>query len=494
MSGLQQHRWLKALVYRALPVVLLVGCATPPPSARSRLPVDVPAGYAAEGGVEASASDGSRGWLADFNSEELNALVMEALTSNYDLQITAARLDVSRAGAVIEGASQYPQVSAGLSGSRQKRNFIGFPFGGGGGVPSTTSNNYGLSLDISWELDVWGKLRDRESAALGEVQATAADYAGARLSLAAQTTRAWFGLIEAELQWRLAVETRDSFERNQRIVEDRYRRGLAPAFDLRSIQSQTASAQAEVERRARLTGNARRSLEVLLGRYPADTLTAAASLPVVTRPVPPGLPSTLLERRPDLIAAERRLASADKRISEARKAMLPSISLTGSGGTATDQLKDLLDSSFSVWTLAGNALQPIFQGRRLIAGVERSKAEYQERLAAYAQVTLVAYREVEDALAAEQFLVEQEKALNEAARQAEAAQNLAWQRYRQGVGDITSALVAERTAFESQRNALLLRRERLINRVDLYLALGGDFSDRPDATTAALMETVSYHD
>jgi NodT family efflux transporter outer membrane factor (OMF) lipoprotein len=221
----------------------------------------------------------------------------------------------------------------------------------------------------------------------------------------------------------------------------------------------------------------KKQLDILLGRYPAGRFTLEAELPSLKDQIPAGLPADIVRRRPDLVSAEKRLAAAYARVLESKRALYPRISLTASGGTSSDDLQNLVNGDYSIWNLAGNLLQPIFQGGRLKAGVALSEAREQESLALYAKKVLQAYAEVESALAAEQLLRDRELALQEAAEQAVAARDLADQRYVSGLTDLIPVLESQRRAFIAQSELLSVKRQRLDNRVDLYLALGGGFSE-----------------
>ncbi len=200
-------------------------------------------------------------------------------------------------------------------------------------------------------------------------------------------------------------------------------------------------------------------------------------MPQLPGPVPVGLPAELVARRPDLVSAERRLAAADERLRQARRQLYPRFSLTAGGGTVSDQLGDLVDGDFRVWSLLANLTQPLFQGGRLRAGVDRAAAGSDELLAAYAGLALDAFREVESALAAEQHLIERERHLAEAARQLGAARRLAEDRYRSGLGDYLLVLESQTRELVAESELLSLRRELLHNRIDLHLALGGGFGE-----------------
>ena len=242
-----------------------------------------------------------------------------------------------------------------------------------------------------------------------------------------------------------------------------------------------AQAQANLSLRQRERDRAGRALEVLLGRYPDDSIALVEDLPIIKRTIPAGLPADLLHRRPDIRAAERRFSGAQERILEARKAFLPTIQLTGNLGTHSDELYDLLDSSFSIWSIAGGLVQPFFQGHRLSGELARSKAAAVETVANYGQTALQAFREVETALGAEHFLLDQLKHISAAKKEAAAAETLSWQQYRRGLTSMVTVLESQRRAFNASSQLLSIRNQCLQNRISLYLALGGDF-DTPEDT------------
>ncbi len=433
------------------------------------------------GSGHAKATQPPESWWDEFGDETLSKLIAEALAHNRDLQAAAARVAAAAAAARIEGAKRLPVIAASGNGSRQRRNFVGFPdFTGSGSGPtifSTTFNQFGVSLDVSWELDLWGRLAEAHRAARAEFSAGETELLGARLSLAAQTAKAWFAMLEANRQLQLAQSTEASYRTSLERVAERYRRGVRPAMDLRLARSELAGARALVAARKRQFDAAQRQLEVLLGRYPAAEISGAAPLPTLTATeVPAGLPADLLSRRPDLVAAAQRLDASGARVRQAKASLLPRIALTSSRGRVSDALSDLTSGDFGVWALATNLTQPIFEGGRLKAGVDLAQAKEEEARAAYVQTALRAYAEVESLLVAEQTEHARERELKRAAAEAEAAWKLANERYTSGLDDFISVLTAERNALSARSRYLSARRERLNTRVDLYLALGGGFS------------------
>jgi multidrug efflux system outer membrane protein len=453
-------------------VVAIASCASAPEYRPPPVEIVAPGMWTAGELDTAAASTGNTEWWNDFGVSRLDSLVEEALTNNYDLVTAAARVDQAAAIARITGADKWPQISAGFSGGRRKNILLGIPIPG---VKSVYSNSFGVSLDAQWEIDLWGRIRNAESAALAGVEASWADLAGFRLSIAAQTAKAWFALTEARQQAELAEQTVKSFKTSADYVRKRYQQGVRTSLDLRLALSQLAAAEALLEFRQQQLDRTKRQLEILLGRYPGAAITAQADLPPMPNALPGGLPSELLIRRPDLVAAERRYAGTQAKISEARRAFFPRISLTASGGTLSEQVGDLVSGDFSVWSVAAGLTQPIFQGGRLRANLAQSHAVADQALASYAQSLLNAFGDVELAIVAEQRLAKRVAYTQEAADQSVAAQTLAERQYAAGLADYITVLETQRRALNSVSELFTVKRERLEARINLYVALGGGF-------------------
>ena len=464
-------------------IATLTSCLTPPADQSDKLEVKAPMAWSAAG--ETTTQDFNSAWLNDFDDSVLPQLVAKAIEHNYDLRASAARLEAARAAATVSGADRFPQISGSLNGARRTRSGTS-----GFALTSLRSDSFNLGLSVNWEVDVWGKLRARHKASVGDWQAAQEDFRAARLSLAGQTAKAWFNAVEADLQVRLASETLQSFEDNLATVEQRFRAGLSKALDVRLTRANVAVALSSLQSRHRQRDAANRGLETLLGRYPAQHIKVAASLPSINTGVPAGLPSELLQRRPDIVAAERRFAASGFRLKESRKALLPSFSLTSGGGTSTDEFDDLLNTDFRIWNLGANIAQPVFQGRRLKANAKRFRALRDQALAEYASAALTAFREVEIALAAESYLAAQEAALKTASEESIEAEQLAWDAYQSGLDNIITVLEAQRRSFDSRRQHLQITNQRLQNRIDLYLALGGNFTAEDKMETGAAVATI----
>ncbi len=451
--------------------VLIIGCASAPPLQEAALLEPVPE-------LRLQQADTLRAdWWRDFKDSTLDSVIAELQRNSFNLQAAAARLDMALAQARINGADVFPSISAGVSATRSRQNLIGFPIPSAkNGILTIRSNSFGISTNISWELDLWGRVRSARSAALANAQAAGADYAAAWNSLIGQTAKAWFAAIEAQRQVELAESTLSVLKTSREQIYTRYSRGLRPSLDYILAKSNVAAAEAVLQQRRQILEQVQRQLELLLGRYPAAEISIAKSLPEPEEDIPAGIPVSLLLRRPDVIAAERRLAAAGASLKQARAALFPRISLSAGGGTTTKEFSDLLNSDLVVWSLASNLLQPIFQGGRLRATVALMSAQQRLALAQYSQSALTAYTEVENALASVRYLSRQEEALRVATEEALESRRLAEQRYNTGLADLITVLEAQRRAYDAESQLLRIRRQKLDARIDLYLALGGGFS------------------
>lgn len=465
-----------------LPIMLLallsVGCSVTSLSSRIGEAGEGPDRWSATSVAKKGIDDK---WAKRFGGKELETLIQEAYESNRDLKAAAARVERAAVMAKAAGAAGRPQMDASFSGSRDARNFIGFPIpGGGAGVLRTIENSYGAQLSLSWELDLWGRIRAGQQAALADLESQGQQYRAARASLAAQVVRAWILVAELNGQIELAKHALKSREDTADSIKGRYERAVgsaqATASKVRLAQSDVETARSNVAARKAELDQALRQLEILLGRYPSAKLVGKTELPQVKKMPPAGLPSELLLRRPDILAAERQLAAAGGRRKEAVKAFYPSFSLTGSGGRSTQQLSDISDSAFGVWSIAGQVAQPILRGGQLKANLKSRNAEEKEALANLQQVVLQGFGEVETALAAESYLSSQVKAMSAAADLARDAEDSARREFANGTADVLTLLSATSRRIEIESQMLTVQRLRLDNRINLHLALGGDYN------------------
>lgn len=399
-------------------------------------------------------------WLSAFADPSLSALVQDALNNNYDLKTAAARVDSAREQARIDGAPRWPQLFF-APGYRRDA------------LASVETGAFEALFALSWEIDVWGRIKAAQQATAQEAEAVAADYYGARLSLAARTAQSYFELLEANLQVTVAEQSITDRRVIVELVRGRFARGLTRGLDLRLVLTDLENAKAQLAGARNRMQIVTRRLQVLLGRYPDNSLKTLSALPIPPSALAAGLPSDLLTRRPDLIAALSRLQAADSRVESAKKTLLPRITLTAVGGTGSAALTELIDPRAVAWNLAMGLTQPVFTGGRLKAGIRLNEARTEEAFNQYQSAALNAFREVEQALAAESWLREQERALKEAVEQTQASRKLAVYSYRQGLIEILTLLDSYRSTLNAQSAHLSVQRQLLSNRIDLYLALGG---------------------
>lgn len=459
---------------------------------------DAPAAWAADANVGAPIAGD---WVAAFHNDTLYRLIDEALTHNNTYLAAAANLDQARASAKISRANLLPTVSASFNSARNA--IVTDPTtaaqagsSGGGStssLPNTDShgrlyiNNFSFGGSLRWEVDLWGRLTDETRASYRDAAAAYADLAGSRLSIAGRVSQAWFALIEARQQRELSERDVEARKSNLRVTERRYERGVSSSLDVRLSRSALASSEATLALRQRLEQEASRALEVLLGRYPAAELEAEANLPELPALAGAGAPGDLLARRPDLVAAEARMEAAGLRSRAARKQMLPQLTLSSQVGTSGPQLADLVDPYRLGGNLAGGVLQPLFQGGRLLANSKRARAAAETSLYNYAQTVLTAYQEAENALAAESLLAVREDALKLAYEEAAAAEELTERRYSNGAATIFNLLDAQTRRISAESQYIQAQQQRVSNRVQLYMAIGGDFLTESEL---AALETV----
>ena len=420
-----------------------------------------------------------RKWVGKIGGGELQGLVDQALSNNQDLKAAAARVDRAAAEAKIAGAGRMPSLELGGNGRRSRQSNIGFP-GGVGAPPSNVNQQLGVNLSAAWEIDVWGRAKAGQEAAIANAQARQYEYEAARVSLAGQVTKAWLALGEANEQVALAETAVTAVGVLADAVRERFDRALGDgggtASQVRLTEAERASRQAALAQRGQERERVLRQLEILLGKYPSGTLAAGARLPAFPGATPAGLPSELLQRRPDILAAERGLASSGRRLKERKLARFPSLNLTASGGSISESIYDVVRSDGKVWAIGGSLTQPIFESGRIAGEIGSAEAGEQENTAILRKTVLDAFGEVEQAIVAETYLAERERAAKQAAALAEEAATRAGEEYSAGTGDVLTLIEATTFQIDTASQYAAIRRMRLENRVDLHLAVGGDFS------------------
>jgi len=473
-------------------ILLLPGCAD-----LRRSSVDEPLTSPLEGSLPRYWGDDSTtrplpasGWLADFQSPDLERLAKTALEANPSLRAAAARVAAARARSGISSSGLLPRIGATGSGSESQRVL-------GAQQSNVLTQSYALGWDTSWELDLWGRLRDERDSSLAELDGAHEDYRAARLSLVASVAKSALDLLELEKQTQLSRRNVERLQLSLAIIDDNLERGLDNTgrlgLDFSLARADLARGEATLQQRERQIESARRSLETLLGEYPDGDASPLEDFPRMTRKVPAGLPAELLLRRPDLLAAERRADASGLDVLAARKALLPSLSLTGSRGQSTTDFGRLLDGSSLVWSIGTRISQQIFAGGQLVSGIRLAEAQQQEIAARYADAALLAFRQVETGLAIEPLIARQLELLEQASKESALAADLARSSYEQGLADILTVLESQRRAVDAESALLALRNLQLQTRIDLHLALGGGFDDAPEPVRYVRPQTRARH-
>nr|WP_082880886.1 efflux transporter outer membrane subunit [Methylomonas sp. DH-1] len=451
-------------------MLLCTACDTVPVRPTDEMAIVLPEHW--QNTLTGQASD-SMGWLNTFNDVALTDLVTHGLSGNFDLRAAAARVDAAKEQAVIAGAGRLPQA------------YFAPGYQRGKDALSSESGQFLALFNLSWELDIWGRIKASQQAALDDAVAVNEDYRAARLSLAARLAQVYFQWLEARLQADVAAQSVKDRGVIVELVRGRFNKGLTRGLDLRLALTDLANAEAQSAQMHNDVQILHKQLQTLLGRYPgSDTVTAgypanefaptkAQHLPEPPATLAAGLPAELLNRRPDVVAAFKRLQAADQRLASSEKALLPRITLTAAGGSVGAALADIVDPRAAAWHLAAGLAQPLFTGDRLQADIRLKQANVEDAYNQYQSVALNAFREAEQALAAESRLREQEHALREAVSQTEASRKLAVYSYRQGLIEILTLLDSYRSTLNAQSAHLAVQRQLLTNRIGLYLALGG---------------------
>lgn len=435
------------------------------------------------------------GWISSFGDPELTRIVEDAVARNPDLAAAAANVEASRAAIRVAAASLYPRAGLKILGERQGNEYsgdlgrsidpatlggLGVDTSGGSADTRTVDSSsqrwvYGIGIGASWEADVWGRVRSKKAAAKADSLALEADFEFARQSLAAAVARAYFSAIEAAQQEANAQETLDLYQEYLKLTDDRKKQGHASDFEYSQIKSRTAGAKDALYSAQMARAQAIRAIEVVTSNYPAGKLRVRRSFPRTPGAVPAGLPAEILERRPDLISAERRFAAAFHRVNEARTARLPRFAISTTGGLGTAQLDTVGVLDSMMWSLASGITQPIFLGGELKAAQDIRTSEQKAAVASYHGVALRAFEDVEDALAGDYYLRKREGALGEMVTSSADSVKFGRLQLDQGQTDMFTILRLAGENLASKIELTKVRASRLRERVNLYLALGGDF-------------------
>ncbi len=415
-------------------------------------------------------------WWTVFNDQALNRLQSRAAQANQQVQAAIARVDQARSAAKVARGEQLPKIASGSSFSRSQFSTNQVPNFGG-----ITANQFRVPLDLSYEIDLWGRVRRSVESARADAEATLAAFHGVLLILHADVAQHYFSLRALDAELLTLADTVQLRKKQLELVVNKSKGGAGNELDVTRAETALASTEAEKAGLSQRRAELENALAILVGANPSTFSFPAASggKGQDWKPTPPsipsGLPSDLLERRPDVAEAERQLASANARIGVAKASFFPAVSLTGSGGSVSADFQDLFSWDSRAWSIGPSVSLPIFAGGRNLANYRRSKSGYQEAVARYRQSVLVAFGDVESSLAGIRYLAEQSAAIDRVVTSSSRGAELASQRYEAGVVSYLEVVDADREALQAQRARVQLTGLRLIASVQLVKALGGSW-------------------
>ena len=414
-------------------------------------------------------------WWEIFGDSGLNELESQALSANQELKAAVARVDQARATARVARSDLLPSLNLDPSFTRQRYSPNQVPSFGG-----VTANTFRTPLDLSYEIDLWGRVRRGFQSARADAQASLAAFYNVLLRLQGDVAQNYFALRALDAEIATVAGTVDLRQEQVRLVRSRFEGGIGNELDIARAETELATTEAEAASLARRRAELENAIAILVGSNPASFRLAATSTnnwnpqpPVI----PAGLPADLLERRPDVAEAERQLASANARIGVAKAAFFPVLTLTGSGGYVSADIDTLFKWDSHTWSIGPSLSLPIFAGGRNRANYKRSQAAYQEAVARYRQQVLVAFGEVENSLSGIRHLINQSAAQQRAVANARRAADLATDRYRSGIVSYLEVVDASRDALSAERANAQLAGQRLIAAVQLIKALGGGWRE-----------------
>lgn len=414
-------------------------------------------------------------WWKLFGSTELNRLVAQALDSNQELRGTLARVETARALVGVQQADWFPQLSMkdAMNYEKLSQSSFGANLPAGIPLPSLQRRRFQNLFELGWELDLWGRVRRGVEGEKASQIAAVETLAAQRLTLAAEVARLYFLAHSLDRQMQVVKETFEWREEAVKLQESRFKGGLANEMDVARARTELELSRNDLAALERQRGNAENALAVICGQIPSTFRIASnANLPSAPT-VPSGLPSTLLQRRPDIRASEQKMREANAQIGVAKASFYPTFKIGGSGGLESIGAANFYDARSKILTIGPSVTLPIFQGGRLKSNLAASKARYEETLAAYRQSILTALKEVEDSMLDARAYGKQKSALDAAISSAHETQRLAELRYQKGLASYFEVVDANRTVLNAKLLAAQVEGQRLIATVAMLKALGG---------------------
>jgi len=480
MALLEPRRIPWLMILSAVAVLEISGCTVGPKYKRPA--AEVPTAYKElSNWKQAQPNDQNLGgnWWEMFQDPQLNALELQVNVSNQNLKAAEAQYTQARALVRYNRAAYFPTLTGGANASRNKIS--------NNRPPSLTTNgrtynDFQIPFELSYEVDVWGRIRRTVESYRDQAQASAADLATVNLSMHAQVALFYFQARVLDAEEQLLSSTVTQYEQALELIENRYAGGIASDLEVQQATTQLETTRAQAIDVGVARAQFEHAVAILIGKPPADFSLAALPLTTPPPPIPAGLPSELLERRPDIAAAERRMASANAQIGVAKAAYYPTISLGAAGGFESGVITTLISGPSALWSVGGSAIAPIFDAGRRKANVDLAKAAYDQTVANYRETVLTGFQQVEDNLAALRILEHEAQVQENAVVAAQKYLELANTRYTGGVTSYLEVTTAQSAALSDELTAVNILGRRMVDAVTLVQALGGgwDRSSLPD--------------
>ena len=429
-------------------------------------------------------------WWSMFNDPELEQFIDAILENSPNIKTIINNRKIALQNAKINGSGVFPTLNPSLNSSKSQQNLSGFGFGeffsnmngsqdsiGGGSsdneVVTFDSESYGLSLNLQWEIDVWGRVLNGRRAAFKEYESLDYELSYLAYSTIVRSTQTYFQAIEASEQLKIAQESYESLVRIRDLVEDRFKRGIKSSLDFRLAETSVSTAKITIEDRKNQLHSLNRNLEIISGDYPAGILISNHELPDTIPEISAGIPADIITRRPDINALVLRVEAAGLNLSQAKRNLLPGLTLNGSVGTSAKKLEDILNDDNSVWSLSAGVVSPLFNGGKLKSAVKIQESVVENAKQELIQGLLLAFSEIETILYLEESIKVKLDAIRNAVSQSESAYLLSTERYDKGVTTLESVLNSQRQYNEIRSRYLSLKRQRIEKRLSLLLAIGG---------------------
>lgn len=404
-------------------------------------------------------------WLSQLANPQIHQLVEKALTTNHQLAMQAYMLEISKQQLLISGSQLWPELDLSFRSSRNKNNQTG-----------SYDNSHSVNVNLSYEIDIWGKLSDAERQSNYNYLAQKSLFEQHKQQLVVNVVTTWFSVIEAEKLLNIYRNRVENSKQNLTIIEANYKSGLTAALDVYLARNELNNELTRESEQETVKIKLIRQLERLIGEYPKGHLLVNAQLPLLTNNIPLGLPSELISRKPALKASWYQLLSQDASLAYAHKQRFPSIVLSGSVGNSSADIADLLSSSSLAWSLLGNISAPIFNAGRLEANEEKARLTLQQGEQLYLDTLYDAFSDVENAITTENSLKQRYDTMLAAQDNAKIASSLSFEQYQSGLVSYTTVLDAQKRSFDAQTALIQIKSQLIANRINLHFSLGGDFA------------------